>query len=70
MTPLEISSKGATTMPYVKSLQINGRSTSKPIIRHDQIAKGGEINFQMSSQPEAWASGTLVSWFWFWHMGI
>ena len=60
MVPLEISAKGATTMPYVKSLQINGKSISAPVIRHDHIAKGGKITFEMSSQPEAWASGTLV----------
>jgi putative alpha-1,2-mannosidase len=58
--PLEIISKGAPRNPYVKSLSVNGKSVQKAVITHKQIAQGGTIKFEMSSRPEAWASGTLV----------
>lgn len=58
--PLKISSKGAPNKPYVKSLKVNGKSLKTPIIKHDQIALGGNIEFEMSGKPEAWASSTLV----------
>jgi len=59
-TPLVISSKGALEKPYVKSLSINGKNIWDPIIKHEQIAHGGMINFEMSSQPECWASSSIV----------
>ncbi|KZT13304.1 glycoside hydrolase family 92 protein [Laetiporus sulphureus 93-53] len=58
--PLVITSKGAPSMPYVKSLTVNGESVEVPMIRHEQIVSGGEIVFEMSAEPQAWASATLV----------
>jgi putative alpha-1,2-mannosidase len=59
--PLEITSKGAPKNPYVKSLSVNGKSIQTAVITHEQIAQGGTLEFEMSSQPEAWASSILVS---------
>ncbi|KAI0951693.1 hypothetical protein AcV7_007718 [Taiwanofungus camphoratus] len=59
--PLVITSRGAATNPYIKSLTVNGLDLQIPIVTHQQIASGGEIVFEMSAQPEAWASATLVS---------
>jgi len=58
--PLEISSQGAPNNTYVKSLQINGQSLETPIIKHEQLTEGGEIAFEMSSEPQPWASSTLL----------
>ncbi|THH29573.1 hypothetical protein EUX98_g4616 [Antrodiella citrinella] len=58
--PLIISSDGAGTNPYVSSLQVNGRSVQVPVITHNEIAKGGDINFVMNNTPQTWASQTLV----------
>ncbi len=58
--PLVITSKGAPTNPYVASLKINGQPVSEPIIRHEDIVNGGEIEFVMSEKPTEWASETLV----------
>ncbi|KAI0693475.1 glycoside hydrolase family 92 protein [Cytidiella melzeri] len=60
--PLVIASKGAGTKPYVASLKVNGSSADIPLIRHDQIASGGEIDFVMSDKPTPWASETLVGY--------
>ncbi|CCM03871.1 uncharacterized protein FIBRA_06022 [Fibroporia radiculosa] len=58
--PLVITSRGAPTMPYIKSLTVNGDMMTVPIITHEQIVDGGEIVFEMNTQPETWASSTLV----------
>jgi putative alpha-1,2-mannosidase len=58
--PLEITSIGAPNNPYVKSLSVNGKSAQTAVITHEQIAQGGTLKFEMSSQPEAWASAALV----------
>jgi putative alpha-1,2-mannosidase len=57
---LTITAQGAQTKPYVKSLAINGQIFTSPIIRHDQIAEGGEIVFEMSDKIESWGN-TLLS---------
>ncbi|PCH41790.1 glycoside hydrolase family 92 protein [Wolfiporia cocos MD-104 SS10] len=59
--PLVISSPGAPSSPYIKSLTINGVSMDVPIIKHSDIINGGEIVFEMSAEPQAWCSATLVS---------
>jgi putative alpha-1,2-mannosidase len=59
--PLVIRSPGATTMPYVKSVIVNGVRLDRPIIMHEQIARGGEIFFEMSQKPQVWASEILAS---------
>lgn len=58
--PLTIVSPGAANKPYIKNLEVNGRAIHDPVIMHEEIAKGGEITFTMSSTPEAWGSQTLV----------
>ncbi|KAF7983020.1 hypothetical protein HWV62_24658 [Athelia sp. TMB] len=58
--PLEIHSRGASKMPYVKSVKLNGRGIETPVLSHAEIAKGGIIQFEMSGRPEAWASSTLT----------
>lgn len=54
--PLVITSKGAPQNPYIKSLTINGEAVQTPIILHSQIADGGEIVFEMSAEPQEWAT--------------
>ncbi|KAF8707239.1 hypothetical protein AX14_013672 [Amanita brunnescens Koide BX004] len=56
---LTIIAPGAQTKPYVKSLTINGIAVTWPIIRHDQIADGGSVVFEMSDRLEAWGNGLL-----------
>ncbi|KAF8432203.1 glycoside hydrolase family 92 protein [Boletus edulis BED1] len=53
---LEIISPGAPSKPYVYSLSVNGRHVEAPIIRHDQIAQGGVLMFEMRDTPQAWGS--------------
>ncbi|KAI0059303.1 hypothetical protein BV25DRAFT_1809203 [Artomyces pyxidatus] len=59
-TPLRIVSTGAPTNPYVKSVTVDGESLQTPVITHAQIAQGGKIVFEMSAEPQAWASETLA----------
>ncbi|HUT53827.1 MAG TPA: GH92 family glycosyl hydrolase [bacterium] len=39
---------------YVRRVSINGRPLERPWFRHDDIAHGGEIVFEMSAEPGAW----------------
>ena len=55
-----LTSTGAGTKPYVKSLMLNGVNLEQPVIRHEDIMGGGELVFEMSAVPEKWGSGTLV----------
>ncbi|KAG5652188.1 hypothetical protein H0H81_005987 [Sphagnurus paluster] len=54
---LTISAPGAPTKPYIKSLTVNGRGIDTPIIRHKDIADGGEIVFEMSDVVQEWGNG-------------
>ncbi|OBZ65464.1 hypothetical protein A0H81_14551 [Grifola frondosa] len=58
--PLVITSMGAADKPYIKNVIVNGRTLQSPIITHQQIASGGEIVFEMSADPQSWASSTLA----------
>jgi len=59
--PLVIKAQGAATKKYVKSLRVNGRNVKTPVIKHEDIANGGEIIFDMSDKAEeAFASETLL----------
>ena len=59
--PLVIKAQGAATKKYVKSLRVNGRNVKTPVIKHEDIANGGEIIFDMSDKAEeAFASETLI----------
>ena len=57
--PLVITAPGATDQPYVKSVTVNGEKLDRPIILHSQIKDGGEIVFEMSDEPQRWASDTI-----------
>ncbi len=59
--PLVITSPGAPSKPYIKSVSVNGKKLAGPILTHADIASGGHIEFEMSETPQAWASATLVS---------
>ncbi|KAF5364296.1 hypothetical protein D9756_001134 [Leucocoprinus leucothites] len=54
--PLQIIALGASKLPYVKSVQVNGVTLDKPIITHEQIADGGTIVFIMSPTIESWGN--------------
>ncbi|OCB85571.1 glycoside hydrolase family 92 protein [Sanghuangporus baumii] len=58
--PLVITSKGAPTKKYVKSLTIDGIPLVDPVITHAQIAHGANIVFEMSDRPQAWGSATIA----------
>ena len=51
---LRIIAKHAPSKPYIKSLTINGRKIDVPIVRHQDIANGGEIVYEMSAKVEDW----------------
>lgn len=59
MRTLRIIAKDAPSKPYIKSMTINGRNIDIPIVRHEDIANGGEIVFEMSEKVEAWGNGLL-----------
>ena len=58
---LRIIAKDAPSKPYIKSLTINGRKIDLPIVRHEDIANGREIVFEMSAKVEDWGNWLLVS---------
>jgi putative alpha-1,2-mannosidase len=58
---LNIIAKDAPSKPYIKSMTINGKNIDLPIVRHEDIANGGEIVFEMSDKVEDWGNGLLVS---------
>ena len=57
---LTITAIGARTKPYIKSLTINGISITQPIIKHEQIANGAEVVFEMSDKIEKWGNDDNV----------
>jgi predicted alpha-1,2-mannosidase len=44
---------------YIKAAYLNGKEYSKAWILHDDIAKGGELIFEMDSKPSAWGTAIL-----------
>jgi len=56
---LTITAKDAPTKPYIKSLTVNGKRVETPVIRHEDIADGGEIVFEMSDVVEEWGNALL-----------
>jgi len=57
---LTITAIGARSKPYIKSLTINGISINQPIIKHEQIANGAEVVFEMSDKVEVWGNDDSV----------
>jgi putative alpha-1,2-mannosidase len=52
--PLTITAKGATSAKYIRGLTIDGQTVGSPLIRHEQIAAGADVRFEMSEVPETW----------------
>jgi predicted alpha-1,2-mannosidase len=42
---------------YVQSLKVNGKPWTQAWIRHQDIAAGATLEFEMGSKPSAWGSG-------------
>jgi predicted alpha-1,2-mannosidase len=43
--------------PYIREAKLNGTKFERTYLTHDQIAKGGELNFEMTSAPNyKWAT--------------
>ena len=57
---LTITAIGARSKPYIKSLTINGIRVAQPIIKHEQIANGAEVVFEMSDEVEEWGNEESV----------
>ena len=53
---LTITAIGARSKPYIKSLTINGIGINQPVIKHEQIANGAEVVFEMSDKIEMWGN--------------
>ncbi|KAK2764484.1 hypothetical protein FQN54_009179 [Arachnomyces sp. PD_36] len=57
---LVISAPGAPTKPYIKSLKLDGREITTPVLKHGDIVRAETIEFEMSDVPTSW--GTVPSW--------
>lgn len=57
---LTIKAPGAQTKPYIKSLKIDGQDINTPVIRHEQIANGAMVVFEMSDTIESWGNNEDV----------
>jgi putative alpha-1,2-mannosidase len=43
---------------YIQSAKLNGRTTQKTYLEHDQILKGGTLEFKMGPEPNVnWGVG-------------
>jgi predicted alpha-1,2-mannosidase len=51
--------KGSDKNKYIKAALLNGKPYDKAWILHDDIAKGGELIFEMDSKPSAWGTTIL-----------
>jgi len=43
---------------YIQSLNLNGKRYGKSYLNYEDLQKGGELNFDMSSTPNATWAGT------------
>jgi predicted alpha-1,2-mannosidase len=57
---LEIVAPGASTMPYIQSLKVDGKAVTSPVLKHEQIVRSRKIEFEMSATPTSW--GNSPSW--------
>ncbi|OGE50915.1 hypothetical protein PENARI_c015G00559 [Penicillium arizonense] len=57
---LEIVAPGASTMPYIRSLKVDGKAVTSPVLKHGQIVHARKIEFEMSATPTSW--GNLPLW--------
>ncbi len=50
--PFRIRAKGARqALPYVERLQVNGRTSKRSYLRHEEIVRGRELVFVLAAQP-------------------
>jgi len=57
---LKVTAIGARTKPYIKSLTIDGVKVDRPIIKHEQIAHGADVVFEMSDEIQLWGNDPIV----------
>lgn len=57
---MKVTAIGARTKPYIKSLTIDGVKVERPIIRHEQIAHGAEVEFEMSDEIQSWGNDPVI----------
>ncbi|WP_300441153.1 glycoside hydrolase domain-containing protein [Christiangramia sp.] len=50
ITFITISENQSDKNVYIRKVELNGKELKKPLIRHDDINKGGELKFWMSSK--------------------
>ena len=55
---LEVHSQGAPEKLYVQSVGVGGQSLSEPVIKHERIAEGGQIVFEMAEEVSEWTNMT------------
>lgn len=53
---LIITAPGAPTMPFVRSLEVDGVAVTRPLLTHAQIVGARSIAFEMAETPQAWGS--------------
>ncbi|RMX77139.1 hypothetical protein D0869_10108 [Hortaea werneckii] len=53
---LKITAPGAPTMPFVKSLHVDGKVVDRPVLAHGQIVKARHIAFEMADTPQLWGT--------------
>ncbi|KAI7370429.1 hypothetical protein KC354_g1281 [Hortaea werneckii] len=53
---LMITAPGAPTMPFVKSLHVDGQMVDRPGLTHGQIVNARHIAFEMADTPQAWGT--------------
>ncbi|KAF2213353.1 glycoside hydrolase family 92 protein [Cercospora zeae-maydis SCOH1-5] len=51
---LKILAPGATTMPFVRGLKVDGRGVEKALLRHGEIVSASKIEFDMADRPQGW----------------
>ena len=57
---LKVTAIGARTKPYIKSLTVDGVKVDRPIIRHEQIAHGADVVFEMSDEIQLWGNDPAI----------
>ena len=56
---LVISAPGAPSLPFVKSLRVDGEVVERPVLTHAQIVNAWRIEFEMAGEAQAWGSGVV-----------
>lgn len=53
---VSVLAPGAPTMPFVKSLKVDGVGLDKPLLLHSQIVGASRIEFEMGDMPTSWGN--------------